>query len=50
MSNLCRTSSKLERLQEYLAVPGLPEITAEEEREIDAVGSTVHHRVFVSQT
>lgn len=46
--SLCRTSSKAERLQQYLAVPSLPGITAQEEQEIDEVGSSVHYRNFVS--
>ena len=41
------TSTKKKRLQEYLSVVKLPNITDEEEREIDEVGSTVHHRVWV---
>ena len=45
---LCRTTSKLARLQEYLAVANLPDLTDAEEKEIDDVGSTVHHRAFVS--
>ncbi|KAF7800274.1 hypothetical protein EIP86_011521 [Pleurotus ostreatoroseus] len=40
------TTSKAERLQEYLAVGGLPDLTDEEVQEIDEVGSTVHHRAF----
>ncbi|EKM55132.1 uncharacterized protein PHACADRAFT_94464 [Phanerochaete carnosa HHB-10118-sp] len=42
------TTSKLERLQEYLAVRALPDISDEEVAEIDEVGSTQHHRAFVS--
>ncbi|KAF7793208.1 hypothetical protein EIP86_004317 [Pleurotus ostreatoroseus] len=42
------TSTKKKRLQEYLSVVKLPNITDEEEREIDEVGSTVHHRVWAT--
>ena len=41
------TSTKKSRLQEYLAVAKLPDITDEEEREIDELGSQAHHRVWV---
>ena len=43
----CRTSTKKERLHEYLAVEKVPDITDEEEREIDEAGAKVHHRVWV---
>ena len=43
-----RTTSKLERLQEYLSAADLPDLTDAEEKEIDEVGSTVHHRAYVS--
>ena len=43
-----RTTSKLSRLQEYLAVADLPDITDVETKELDDLGSTVHHRNFVS--
>ena len=45
----CSTSTKKERLQEYLAVEKVPDITDAEEREIDEAGSKVHHRVWVSR-
>ncbi|KAI0747281.1 NADP-dependent oxidoreductase domain-containing protein [Irpex lacteus] len=41
------TTSKVERLQEYLLVNRLPDITSEEEEEIDTVGSKVHFRQFM---
>lgn len=41
------TTSKAERLQEYLDVETLPDLTAEEVEEIQTEGSKVHHRVFV---
>jgi len=40
------TSSKKERLQEYLAAPELPGLTNEEVEEIDNAGSDVHHRHY----
>ncbi len=43
-----RTSRKKERLQEYVRVSQVPDITDEEEREIDQEGSKAHHRVWVS--
>ncbi|EKM55133.1 uncharacterized protein PHACADRAFT_195160 [Phanerochaete carnosa HHB-10118-sp] len=42
------TSSKKERLAEYVAVGLLPDITDAEEREIDEAGSQVHHRVWAT--
>ncbi|KAI0082610.1 Aldo/keto reductase [Panus rudis PR-1116 ss-1] len=42
------TSSKLERLREYLDVVNIPDLTAEEVKEIEEVGSKVHHRVFAT--
>ncbi|OCH92212.1 Aldo/keto reductase [Obba rivulosa] len=42
------TSSKEERIKEYLAVETLPELTSEEEKAIDDAGSQTHHRVFMS--
>ncbi|KAI0726648.1 Aldo/keto reductase [Fomitopsis betulina] len=42
------TSSKLERIKEYIAVETLPDLTAEEVKAIDEEGSKTHHRVFVS--
>lgn len=45
---LFRTSSKLERIKEYIAVETLPDLTAEEVKAIDEEGSKTHHRVFVS--
>ncbi|KAK7693472.1 hypothetical protein QCA50_003040 [Cerrena zonata] len=41
------TTSKAERLQEYLDVETLPDLTTEEIEEINAEGSKVHHRVFM---
>ena len=46
--DLTSTTGKPERLQEYLAVGGLPDLTDEEVLEIDTVGSTFHYRAFVS--
>lgn len=40
------TTSKVERMQEYLAVGSLPNLNDEEIAEIDQVGSTHHHRAF----
>ncbi|GBE82184.1 NAD/NADP-dependent indole-3-acetaldehyde reductase [Sparassis crispa] len=40
------TSSKEERIKEYLEVETLPDLTAEEVGAIDVAGSKVHHRVF----
>ncbi|KAI0032212.1 Aldo/keto reductase [Vararia minispora EC-137] len=42
------TSTKVERVEEYLAVDGVPELTAEEIAEIDAAGAKEHHRHFTS--
>ena len=44
----CRTSSKEERVKEYLATQYLPDLTPEEVKAISEAGSKVHHRVFVS--
>ncbi|EMD38083.1 hypothetical protein CERSUDRAFT_93603 [Gelatoporia subvermispora B] len=41
------TSSKAERIQEYIAVETLPELTDEEEKALDDAGSQVHHRAFL---
>ncbi|KAJ3556452.1 hypothetical protein NM688_g2018 [Phlebia brevispora] len=38
------TTSKAERMMEYLQSSELPDITDEEEHSIDAAGSQVHHR------
>lgn len=43
-----RTSSKVERIKEYIATETLPDLTPEEIKAIDDEGSKVHHRVFVS--
>ena len=42
-----RTSSKAERVREYVATQELPDLTAEEVEEINVAGSKVHHRAFV---
>ncbi|PSR75409.1 hypothetical protein PHLCEN_2v9167 [Hermanssonia centrifuga] len=42
------TSRKKERLQEYVRVSQVPDITDEEEREIDQEGSKAHHRVWAT--
>lgn len=41
------TSSKVERLREYLDVETLPELTSEEVQAIEEAGSKGHHRVFM---
>ncbi|KAI0831295.1 Aldo/keto reductase [Trametes gibbosa] len=41
------TSSKEERVKEYVSTQDLPELTAEEVEAISEAGSTVHHRAFV---
>lgn len=43
-----RTTTKAERLQEYLAVGSLPDLTDAEVEEIEKTGSTLHKRFFVS--
>lgn len=43
-----RTSSKAERVKEYIAAETLPDLTPEEVKAIEEEGSKVHHRVFVS--
>jgi diketogulonate reductase-like aldo/keto reductase len=53
ISALCKlmcnsTSSKPERLQEYLAVGSLPDLSDADEAEIDKVSSTEHRSYFVS--
>ncbi|CCM04591.1 uncharacterized protein FIBRA_06772 [Fibroporia radiculosa] len=40
------TTSKAERIHEYLAVQSLPNLTAEDVAAIEEAGSTVHHRQF----
>ncbi|KAH9912489.1 Aldo/keto reductase [Epithele typhae] len=40
------TSSKAERMQEYLDILRLPDLTPEEVKTIDDAGSTVHRRFF----
>ena len=45
---LYRTSSKVERVKEYLAAETLPDLTPEEIKAIEEEGSKLHHRVFVS--
>lgn len=42
------TSSKKERLEEYLQAQDLPQLTPEEIDEIDSAGSEVHHRHYKS--
>jgi hypothetical protein len=44
---VARTSSKQERLKEYLDVLNVPDLTPEELESITATGSKVHHRAFV---
>ncbi|KAI0647040.1 Aldo/keto reductase [Trametes meyenii] len=41
------TSSKAERVREYVATQSLPELTQEEVQAINEAGSKVHHRVFM---
>jgi len=41
------TSSKVERLREYLDVVDLPDLTGEEMRAIETEGRKEHHRVFM---
>lgn len=48
-SVLDRTSSKQERLQEYLAAASVPDLTAEEIQAIEEAGSKLHKRVFMRQ-
>jgi hypothetical protein len=45
---VCRTSSKQERLKEYLDVLNVPDLTEEELESITNGGSGTHHRAFVS--
>ncbi|OBZ75615.1 NAD/NADP-dependent indole-3-acetaldehyde reductase [Grifola frondosa] len=40
------TTSKVERIKEYIATETLPDLTVEEVHAIDEAGSQVHHRVF----
>ncbi|CCM00716.1 uncharacterized protein FIBRA_02756 [Fibroporia radiculosa] len=40
------TTSKAERVQEYLAAEALPDLTLEEVSAIDEAGTKVHHRYF----
>lgn len=41
------TTSKEERIKEYLATETLPALTTDEVKTIDETGSKVHHRAFV---
>ena len=43
------TSSKRERMQEYIKAQALPELTEAEVTEIDRAGDQLHYRHFVSQ-
>ena len=43
-----RTTSKAERLEEYLAIPTLPDLTEEEVRLIDDIGRTHFSHLYVS--
>ena len=45
-----RTSSKEERIKEYLVTASLPDLTPAEVKEISEAGSPVHHRAFVSSS
>ena len=42
------TSTKPERVSEYIAIEGVPALTSEEVAAIDAAGAKEHHRHFVS--
>ncbi|KAI0636984.1 Aldo/keto reductase [Trametes polyzona] len=42
------TSTKEERVKEYVATQSLPDLTPEEVQAINEAGSKVHHRTFVS--
>ena len=44
----CRTSSKEERVKEYVATQSLPDLTPDEVDAITEAGSKIHHRAFVS--
>jgi len=44
----CRTSSKAERLEEYLAIPSLPDLTEDEVKLIDDIGKTHFFHLYVS--
>ncbi|KDQ60964.1 hypothetical protein JAAARDRAFT_173380 [Jaapia argillacea MUCL 33604] len=44
------TSSKEERMKQYLSVPSLPALTSEEIQAIDEAGKQVHKRIFVRST
>jgi aryl-alcohol dehydrogenase-like predicted oxidoreductase len=41
------TSTKAERIQEFLSVENLPDLTAEEIDAIEEAGSKLHKRVFM---
>jgi diketogulonate reductase-like aldo/keto reductase len=41
-----RTSSKADRIKEYLATADVPDLTAEEMQAIDDAGAKLHKRVF----
>ncbi|KIY43475.1 hypothetical protein FISHEDRAFT_62562 [Fistulina hepatica ATCC 64428] len=43
------TSSKVERLQEYLETPSLPDLTPEEIATIEIEGGKLHKRIFMKQ-
>ena len=43
-----RTSSKAERIEEYLAIPSLPDLTEEEVKLIDDIGRTHFSHLYVS--
>ncbi|KAI0670395.1 Aldo/keto reductase [Trametes maxima] len=43
------TSSKAERVREYVATQSLPELKPEEVEAINEAGSKVHHRVFMKE-
>jgi len=43
-----RTSSKAERIEEYLTIPGLPDLTEEEVKLIDDIGRTHFSHLYVS--
>ena len=48
LSNFFRTSSKVERIQEYLDIENVPDLTPEETEEIEATGAQLHRRFYVS--
>lgn len=45
--NCARTSTKVERVKEYVAAFGLPALSAEDVQAIDEAGAKLHHRRFV---